>query len=136
MISGRILLGVALALGLAGCATLPQFRTLPCGGVDAGDGDGPPAIQVSASGERSTTIDVLTYNIEGLQWPARSGRGRDLAAIGQTLRDLRAAGTAPDVVLFQEVFSRAAVRGVVAISSSPITRRSASTAAISTPAPG
>ena len=114
MIPGRILLGVALTLGLAGCGSLPRFRTLPCGGVDAGEGGGPPAIQIAASGERSTTIDVLTYNIEGLQWPARSGRGRDLAAIGRILRDLRAAGTAPDVVLFQEVFSRAAVRGVVA----------------------
>lgn len=58
------------------------------------------------------TLDVLTYNVEGLQWPARSGRAGDLARIGQILKDLRAAGHAPDVVLFQEVFSSAAIGAV------------------------
>ena len=58
-------------------------------------------------------LDVLTYNVEGLPWPARRGRAESLRAIGATLRRLRADGEAPDVVLFQEVFSPAAVRSVV-----------------------
>jgi endonuclease/exonuclease/phosphatase family metal-dependent hydrolase len=60
----------------------------------------------------SATLDVLTYNVEGLQWPARSGRAPELARIGQALRTLRAQGRAPDVVMFQEVFSPAAIRAV------------------------
>lgn len=60
----------------------------------------------------SATLDVLTYNIEGLQWPARSGRASDLGRIGKILKALNASGDAPDVVLFQEVFSRSAIRSV------------------------
>jgi endonuclease/exonuclease/phosphatase family metal-dependent hydrolase len=47
-----------------------------------------------------------------LQWPARSGRAGDLARIGKVLEELRTTGQAPDVVLFQEVFSGAAIRSV------------------------
>lgn len=57
---------------------------------------------------------MLTYNIEGLPWPARTGRGDKLQQIGETLRQLRESGDAPDVVLFQEMFSKSAVRSVVA----------------------
>ena len=57
-------------------------------------------------------LDVLVYNIEGLQWPARRGRAKSLAQIGEHLRALRSAGGAPDVVLFQEAFSPAAIRAV------------------------
>jgi endonuclease/exonuclease/phosphatase family metal-dependent hydrolase len=71
----------------------------------------PPTV-VSGPESNSVTLDVLTYNVEGLQWPARTGRADDLAQIGKTLRSLRATGRAPDVVLFQEVFSRAAIRAV------------------------
>jgi endonuclease/exonuclease/phosphatase family metal-dependent hydrolase len=62
--------------------------------------------------EASTTLDVLTYNIEGLQWPARSGRSGDLARIGLALKQLRASGHAPDVVSFQEAFSGSAIRAL------------------------
>lgn len=57
-------------------------------------------------------VDVLTYNIEGLPWPGRSGRARHLQEISRVLRQLRAEGQAPHIVLFQEVFSRAARRAV------------------------
>lgn len=60
----------------------------------------------------STTLDVLTYNIEGLPWPARSGRGPNLKRIGAILDALRRSDNAPDVVLFQEAFSRDAARAV------------------------
>jgi endonuclease/exonuclease/phosphatase family metal-dependent hydrolase len=64
--------------------------------------------------EQSATLDVLTYNIEGLPPPARSGRPVQLRRIGEILRELREKGEAPDVVLFQEAFSGAATKAVVA----------------------
>jgi endonuclease/exonuclease/phosphatase family metal-dependent hydrolase len=50
-------------------------------------------------------LSVLTYNIEGLPWPARSGRSEDLTRIADQLRALRAEGRQPHVVLFEEAFS-------------------------------
>ena len=98
---------VAVAALLAGCATLPADRSISCAAAT------PPPITLSADGRTaSTRLDVLTYNIEGLGWPVRRGRASELEAIGRHLADLRAAGRAPDVVLFQEVFSPAAVAGV------------------------
>lgn len=104
-------LGAALAVAalLAGCATLPADRSISCEAASA------PAVTVSADGRTaSTRLDVLTYNIEGLGWPVRRGRASELRQIGEHLAGLRAAGRAPDVVLFQEVFSKAAVAGVEA----------------------
>lgn len=51
-------------------------------------------------------LSVLSYNIEGLPWPARRDRGADLAQIAGGLRQLRAEGRQPHVVLFEEAFSR------------------------------
>jgi len=53
-----------------------------------------------------TELSVLTYNIEGLPWPARSGRNEDLSRIADQLQALRAEGHQPHVVLFEEAFSR------------------------------
>ncbi|WP_242008012.1 endonuclease/exonuclease/phosphatase family protein [Sphingomonas ginsenosidivorax] len=73
-------------------------------------------IAISADGLRhSTTFDVLTFNIEGLGWPARSGRGPSLERIGAVLRAMAARGDAPDVVMIQEMFSPAAVRAVAGL---------------------
>jgi endonuclease/exonuclease/phosphatase family metal-dependent hydrolase len=69
-------------------------------------------VEWGADGVARTTVDILTYNIEGLGFPGRVGREPDLARIGARLAALRASGEAPDVVLFQEVFSRAARRAV------------------------
>ena len=55
-----------------------------------------------------TELSVLSYNIEGLPWPARSGRGEDLSRIADQLRALRAEGRQPQVVLFEEAFSHKA----------------------------
>lgn len=96
-----------LSVALGGCASLPAPRTLACAQSER------PEIRLSEDGRTaSTTLDVLTYNIEGLPWPARSGRSAELRQIGEALRQLREAGDAPDVVLFQEVFSRSAAKGV------------------------
>jgi endonuclease/exonuclease/phosphatase family metal-dependent hydrolase len=61
---------------------------------------------------KGVEVSVLIYNIEGLQWPARTGRAKYLRQIGDNLRRLRESGTAPDVILFQEAFSSAAIQAV------------------------
>ena len=50
-------------------------------------------------------LSVMTYNIEGLPWPVRFGRAEAMAAIGDRLATMRAAGRQPRVVLLQEAFS-------------------------------
>jgi endonuclease/exonuclease/phosphatase family metal-dependent hydrolase len=64
----------------------------------------------TADGRDFIDLTVLIYNVEGLPWPARSNRGPELDAIGDELARRRAAGTAPDIVLLQEVFSRRAAK--------------------------
>jgi endonuclease/exonuclease/phosphatase family metal-dependent hydrolase len=68
----------------------------------------------SRPSQGSVTLDVLTFNLEGLAWPARKGRAPSLARIGSILADLRKSGDAPDVILVQEMFSPAAKRAVAA----------------------
>lgn len=46
----------------------------------------------------------MTYNVEGLPWPIRKGRGSALKKIGHELAALRSKGEEPDVVLIQEGF--------------------------------
>lgn len=98
---------VASLLLLGGCATLPSSRHGVCEEARR------PAIAISEDGRTaSMRLDVLTYNVEGLSWPARSGRAPYLKEIAARLNALRARGEAPDIILFQEVFSKAAVRTV------------------------
>lgn len=92
---------------LAGCVSLPEGRTISCAEAPR------PEIRLSAGGTiASMELDVLTYNIEGLPKFTRKARRDALEGIGEHLAALRRAGDAPDVVLFQEVFSRRA-RGAV-----------------------
>lgn len=108
--AGRLAaLGLTLML-LAGCGTRPPLRIMACDAAHA------PPVQVSADGlTASTRLRVLTYNIEGLAWPARStGRAAQLREIGARLSAMREAGTGPDVVLFQEMFSGPAKNAVEA----------------------
>lgn len=55
--------------------------------------------------DASTGLSVMTYNVEGLPWPARLGRGGALGRIGERLAAMRAVGTQPRIVLLQEAFS-------------------------------
>ncbi|SEL07385.1 Metal-dependent hydrolase, endonuclease/exonuclease/phosphatase family [Sphingomonas palmae] len=89
---------------LGGCTRLPPMR------LDTERTK--PANAAIARDAGSATIDVLTFNIEGLGWPARKGRQAQLQQIGATLAALNARGQAPDVVLVQEMFSPAAVRAI------------------------
>ena len=67
-----------------------------------------PAVGAPARAQDPVELSVLTYNIEGLPWPARSGRSEDLARIADQLRALRDQGRQPHVVLFEEAFSHKA----------------------------
>jgi len=97
LILARSALAGSLLLALAGAA----------GAAETPLGGGPePGRRVSV------TLDVLTYNIEGV--PRRRGRARALAEIGLRLDAMRRAGEGPDVVLVQEAFSRTAVDAIAA----------------------
>ena len=103
----RVAALVAGSILAASCASIPSPRALAC--ADAA----PPAIAVSSDGRTEhAQLDVLIYNMEGLGWPARKGRAAELSEIGHRLAALRQTGQAPDVVLFQEVFSGAARHAV------------------------
>ncbi|MDZ4382889.1 MAG: endonuclease/exonuclease/phosphatase family protein [Parvibaculum sp.] len=103
----RLMTGLACgvaATGLAGC----QYLSPP----DLYARQAPPAqVASSAADDTSThqTFSVLTYNVEGLAWPARTNRGPRLRLIADKIAAMRAAGTAPDIILLQEVFSREAI---------------------------
>ncbi|WP_288418388.1 endonuclease/exonuclease/phosphatase family protein [uncultured Novosphingobium sp.] len=102
-------LSLVLSIAVTGCGTAPPLRRMAAEAASA------PTVRIAPDGvTRTATLSVLTYNVEGLGWPARSGREQDLVRIGAHLAALRAAGKAPDVVLFQEVFSGAAKRAVLA----------------------
>ena len=96
---------VGFALLLTGCGTPLPMRTLACRSAA-------PAEIVRSDGRKTMTLRVLTYNIEGLGFPARKGRAPELRQIGTMLSAMRAAGTGPDIVLFQEMFSGAAKKAV------------------------
>lgn len=89
--------------------SLPAARNAECGWAPG------PAIHTSPDGSTAYAhVDVLTYNIEGLPWPARRNRTPYLEDIARRLAAFRAQGEAPDIVVFQEVFSNAAARAVTA----------------------
>ena len=98
-------LSVALAVSLSGCRSFPERYFIQ---------SVPETLPAPTVAGMPITLDVLTYNIEGLQWPARSGRAPSLRRIGEILSTLNASGHAPDLVLFQEAFSSAAIRSVKA----------------------
>jgi len=102
-------LAFAVIVSIGGCASMPVERR-----ADA-ETAARPDITVSADGRSaSMRIDVLTYNIEGLPWPARRNRSGKLQEIGRRIAASRAAGQGPDIIVFQEVFSKSAVRAVEA----------------------
>ena len=101
--------GAALIFLLSSCATVSPLRTMSCHSAV------PATIVTSPDGKaKSTTLKVLTFNIEGLGWPARNSRAPELREIGERLDAMRKTGTGPDVVMFQEMFSGAAKSAVAA----------------------
>lgn len=105
---------LALVALASGCAAPLPLRSMPCGTGIPQTIARPPIATAADGGMATTTLSVLTYNVEGLTWPARTGRAPSLRAIGDRLAALRVAGQAPDIILFQEMFSGAAKRAVAA----------------------
>jgi endonuclease/exonuclease/phosphatase family metal-dependent hydrolase len=66
--------------------------------------DTPPAPFTPIGPMQPVEFSVMTYNVEGLPWPVRTGRGSKLKEIGRQLASLREKGLEPDVVLLQEGF--------------------------------
>ncbi|MBO9519125.1 MAG: endonuclease/exonuclease/phosphatase family protein [Porphyrobacter sp.] len=106
MVKSSLSLVATLGL-LSACSSLPPESSVAC--FDATR----PAIRLSADGTTAfTEIDVLTYNIEGLPWPARTNRKPYLEEIGKRLAAFRSSGEGPDIIVFQEVFSGPAADAV------------------------
>ena len=93
-------LAAALALGLGGCVSYPD--------VPAPQAAAPP------DGPAPPTLSVMTYNLEGLTWPARTGRTPFLEEITAEFARMEQARVLPDVIVFQEAFSTAALRTATA----------------------
>lgn len=102
-------IAASAALIVTGCTRLPPARLQDSGVTGSPDA----SIIRSADGRvASTTLDVLTFNIEGLGWPARRGRAPQLQQIGRLLAQLNERGDGPDILLVQEMFSPAAVQAM------------------------
>jgi endonuclease/exonuclease/phosphatase family metal-dependent hydrolase len=50
-------------------------------------------------------ISILAYNVEGLPWPIATGRPSAIAQIERRLRELRAIGKQPQVLMLEEAFT-------------------------------
>jgi len=64
------------------------------------------ALPVAARADDGVKLSVMSYNVAGLPWPVKAGRGEALKRIGDELAKMRAAGTEPDVILIQEGFRK------------------------------
>jgi endonuclease/exonuclease/phosphatase family metal-dependent hydrolase len=94
-----------LLVGTASCTIPQKQRVSACFPTQA---RAPAA--AAAEGRASATLSILTFNVEGMPWPAKGHRAPRLREIGRELADMRAKGSAPDIVLLQESFSREAAR--------------------------
>lgn len=93
-----------VAMWLTGCVSVPPDRISSCAASEL-------AIEIDGqSNTASATISVLTYNVEGLPWPARRNRAPRLREIARQLSAMRLEGRAPDIILMQEVFTSEAAR--------------------------
>lgn len=76
------------------------MRLLPCLALAA-----VLAAPLPAAAAPAADLSILSYNIHGLPWPIVHDRSRPLAAIGEALARMRAAGAQPHLVLLQEAFT-------------------------------
>jgi endonuclease/exonuclease/phosphatase family metal-dependent hydrolase len=94
------LLAALLSPALAPAQDVPVVPAIPAPATE----DTPPAPFRPIGPIKPVELSVMTYNVEGLPWPVRSGRGSKLKDIGRQLAALREKGVEPDVVLIQEGF--------------------------------
>jgi endonuclease/exonuclease/phosphatase family metal-dependent hydrolase len=95
----RILVSAALLSLATACSTWQPERRSVCA-----LGSAPPILLDKRAQQGSMNLRVLTYNVEGLPWPARRDRNRQLQEIARQLSELRGKNAAPDIVLVQEAF--------------------------------
>lgn len=65
-----------------------------------------------------TSLKVLTLNVKGLPKPLANNNGR-YKEIGRRIREHRKAGSAPQIIVFQEAFSKSAVNDLLKESQYP-----------------
>ncbi len=103
-----------LLLVLSVCATRLPEPSVPQSNITA-----PPEISINPdTGEHSTEIDVLIYNIAALPWPLRSNRAKATKLIGAELAAMRKRGEQPNIVMIQEGF-RSSIKRMIELSGYP-----------------
>jgi endonuclease/exonuclease/phosphatase family metal-dependent hydrolase len=100
----------ALAL-LSGCDGLSDGDRL----ITCGQSERPTASFNPETGEYSVSLDVMTYNVEGLLPQFHGDRANDIARIKQSFNAMIANGTAPDILVVQEMFTDDAIAKLRAI---------------------
>lgn len=93
----KVAAGIAGLLGLA----------LGLSQVQAQEWTPPILDETAARADGASTLSVMTYNIEGLPFPLRMGRNAAAHRIADRLKEMRAAGQQPHVVVLQEAFGDA-----------------------------
>lgn len=64
-----------------------------------------PPVETLADGRKAMRLRVLLWNVEGLPWPIRSGRGPKLAAIADWIAKRRKADLGPDILILHKAFT-------------------------------
>lgn len=73
-----------------------------------------PPVETLADGRKAMRLRVLLWNVEGLPWPIRSGRGEKLEHIADWIAKRRAGGHGPDLLFLHKAFTPEASRIAVA----------------------
>lgn len=117
----RIGRGVAIAAVALLCGAAAVWSILPDGKAtrieriaDCYNPAALPPVETLADGRKAVRLRVLLWNVEGLPWPIRSGRGPKLAAIADWIAARRKAGLGPDILILHKAFIPAASRVSVA----------------------
>lgn len=108
---------LAIAAVLLLCAAAAVSAVLPDGRIarverraHCYDPAAVPPVGTLADGRKAMRLRVLLWNVEGLPWPIRSGRGPKLAAIADWIAARRKAGLGPDILLLHKAFTPEASR--------------------------
>lgn len=106
-IGRRLSIAAIALLGLAviGWSLLPNGRLARIERrADCYDPAALPKVETLADGRKAMRLRVLLWNVEGLPWPIRSGRGPKLALIADWIAKRRAAGLGPDILVMHKAF--------------------------------
>ena len=96
-----------MAMAALAVAAVLRGAMLPASVLPALPYPGPLAAEAASA---DGSLSVMTYNVAALPWPMGMGRDDALAGIAERLRQMRALGRQPHIVLLQEAFTDAAKR--------------------------